>query len=223
MHWNIPNILTVARLIAAPMIALVFVVFERPLADWIAMVLFISAALTDYLDGYLARAWRQVSAFGRMLDPIADKAMVVIALAVIMALSGLNPIVLIPVALILFREVFVSGLREFLGADAGKLQVTKLAKWKTTLQMVAIPALFLTGIYQWDYVMIYNQVGPEGELPILVHGAEDEFGIIEKRWWFVLFENIGIVLIWLAAILTVITGFDYFRKSLPFLQDEKDA
>lgn len=223
MHWNIPNILTVARLIAAPMIAFVFVVFERPQADWIAMILFIVAALTDYIDGYLARTWHQVSAFGRMLDPIADKAMVVISLAVIMALSGLNPIVLIPVALILFREVFVSGLREFLGSDAAKLRVTKLAKWKTTVQMVAIPALFLTGIYQWDYILIYNQIGPGGEHEILQMGAEDEFGLKETIWWFRLFENIGIILIWVAALLTVVTGLDYFKKSLPYLKDEGDA
>ena len=223
MHWNIPNILTVARLIAAPMIALVFVFIERPLADWIAMILFISAAFTDYLDGYLARTWRQVSAFGRMLDPIADKAMVVISLAVIMGLSGLNPYVLIPVAFILFREVFVSGLREFLGADASKLHVTKLAKWKTTLQMVAIPALFLTSIYQWDYILIYNQIGPAAEMEILYQGAEDEFGLKETIWWFKMLEIIGIVLIWLAAILTVITGVDYFRKSLPYLQEEEDG
>ena len=223
MHWNIPNILTVARLIAAPMIALVFVFIERPLADWIAIILFISAAFTDYLDGYLARTWRQVSAFGRMLDPIADKAMVVISLAVIMGLSGLNPYVLIPVAFILFREVFVSGLREFLGADASKLHVTKLAKWKTTLQMVAIPALFLTSIYQWDYILIYNQIGPAAEMEILYQGAEDEFGLKETIWWFKMLEIIGIVLIWLAAILTVITGVDYFRKSLPYLQEEEDG
>src|SRR5690606_31174582 len=130
------NLLTVLRLLAAPGVALAFVVFPRPLADWIAMSLFVMAALTDYVDGRLARAWQQESAFGRMLDPIADKAMVIIALAVIIGLSGINPLILVPVAFILLREVFVSGLREFLGAKAGRLKVTWLAKWKTTAQMV---------------------------------------------------------------------------------------
>src|SRR5690606_17421410 len=86
MRWTIPNLLTVLRLLAAPGVALAFVVFPRPLADWIAMSLFVMAALTDYVDGRLARAWQQESAFGRMLDPIADKAMVIIALAVIIGL-----------------------------------------------------------------------------------------------------------------------------------------
>ena len=145
MRWTIPNILTVMRLVAAPGVALAFVVFDRPYADWIAFGLFILAALTDYIDGRLARAWQQESNFGRMLDPIADKAMVVIALAVIVGLSGIKPLILVPVAFILLREVFVSGLREFLGAKAGKLKVTYLAKWKTTAQMVAIPVLLLAG------------------------------------------------------------------------------
>ena len=94
--WNLlqrapegaPNILTVMRLIAAPGVAVMFLYFVRPWADWFAMVLFISAAVTDWFDGYLARIWKQESAFGAMLDPIADKAMVVIALLVIVAFSG---------------------------------------------------------------------------------------------------------------------------------------
>ena len=119
-----------------------FLYFTRPWADWFALVLFISAALTDWLDGYLARTWKQESRFGAMLDPIADKAMVVIALLVITGISGMNPWILLPATVIMFREVFVSGLREFLGATAGLLSVTKLAKWKTTAQMVAIRCCF---------------------------------------------------------------------------------
>ena len=88
MRWTIPNILTVMRLLAAPGVAFAFVIFDRPYADWIAFGLFIVAALTDWVDGKLARAWQQESNFGRMLDPIADKAMVVIALAVIVGLWG---------------------------------------------------------------------------------------------------------------------------------------
>jgi CDP-diacylglycerol---glycerol-3-phosphate 3-phosphatidyltransferase len=222
MQWNIPNILTVLRMVVAPMVALVYVFLPRPIADWTAMILFILAALTDYLDGYLARHWKQVSAFGRMLDPIADKAIVIISLAVIMALSGLNPWIIIPVSFIIYREVFVSGLREFLGKDATKLRVTKLAKWKTTAQMVAIPALFLTAIYKWDYLLIYNQVGPAGEHAILERGAHDALGLRDSYWWFSLFHTIGVVMLWVAAVLTVITGYDYFQKALPFLRDDKD-
>jgi CDP-diacylglycerol--glycerol-3-phosphate 3-phosphatidyltransferase len=88
MTWNIPNILTMVRLIAAPGLVLMFLYFTRPWADWFALTLFVSAALTDWIDGYLARAWKQETKLGAMLDPIADKAMVVIALLMIVALSG---------------------------------------------------------------------------------------------------------------------------------------
>ena len=142
MNWTIPNILTAIRLVAAPMVALMFLYFTRPYADWFALVLFVSAAFTDWLDGYLARSWRQETKLGAMLDPIADKAMVVIALMVIIGFSSWSGWLVLPATVILFREVFVSGLREFLGETAGTLKVTKLAKWKTTLQMVAIAVLF---------------------------------------------------------------------------------
>ncbi len=115
MTWTIPNTLTVLRLLAAPGVALMFLYFHRPWADWFALTLFIVAAITDYFDGYLARLWKQESKFGTMLDPIADKAMVVIALLIITGYSGMNPWLILPATAILFREVFVSGLREYLG------------------------------------------------------------------------------------------------------------
>ena len=147
MTWTVPNILTLLRLLAAPGVAVMFLYFHRPWADWFALILFILAAVTDWFDGYLARLWKQESKFGAMLDPIADKAMVVIALVVLTGYSGMNPWLILPATVILFREVFVSGLREYLGADAGRLKVTKLAKWKTTTQMIAIAVLFLgTGL-----------------------------------------------------------------------------
>ena len=142
MRWTIPNTLTVLRLLAAPALASGCVSVARPWADWLALVLFVSAAATDWLDGRLARAWGMESKFGAMLDPIADKAMVIIALAVLIGLLGPNFWIMVPAALILFREAFVSGLREFLGDTAGPLKVTTLAKWKTTVQMVAIAVLF---------------------------------------------------------------------------------
>ena len=181
-----------------------FLYFTRPWADWFALVLFIGAAITDYFDGYLARLWKQESKFGTMLDPIADKAMVVIALLVITGFSGMNPWILLPATLILFREVFVSGLREFLGAAAGTLKVTKLAKWKTTAQMVAIAVLFLgTGL---DYL-------ERGRGPTVGGLARLSDGI--AGW----VTFIGICLLWVAAVLTVTTGWEYFRKSLPYLKD----
>jgi CDP-diacylglycerol--glycerol-3-phosphate 3-phosphatidyltransferase len=204
VRWTIPNILTVMRLVAAPGVALAFVVFNRPYADWIAIALFIMAALTDYIDGRLARAWQQESNFGRMLDPIADKAMVVIALSVIVGLSGINPLILLPVAFILLREVFVSGLREFLGAKAGKLKVTYLAKWKTTAQMVAIPVLFLASVFEWDRR----------------HGTP-WFSDWFHDWAAWVLANGGLVLIWVAGLLTLMTGYDYLVKALPFLRDRK--
>lgn len=142
--WTIPNILTVGRLAAAPAVALAFAAFERPLADAVACALFVAAALTDWLDGRLARAWGQESAVGRMLDPIADKAIVAIALAAICGVHGLGWAVAIPVAAILLRETAVAGLRECL-AGALTLPVTRAAKWKTTVQMVAVALLLGAG------------------------------------------------------------------------------
>lgn len=209
MRWTLPNILTVLRLLAAPGVAVMFLYFHRPWADWFALALFIGAAITDYFDGYLARAWKQESKFGAMLDPIADKAMVVIALVVLTGYSGMNPWLILPATVILFREVFVSGLREFIGADAGKLKVTKLAKWKTTAQMVAIAILFLgTGL---DYLAKGRAPrAGEGDLPTGLSMAD-------------MANHTGLVLVWVAAILTALTGWDYFRKALPFLREGKDA
>ena len=148
MKWTIPNILTALRLLAAPMVPVMFLYFARPLADWFALLLFVGASVTDWFDGYLARAWKQQTRIGTMLDPIADKAMVIIALVVICGYSTWTPWLVLPATIILFREVFVSGLREYLGATAGTLKVTRLAKWKTTLQMVAIAVLFSQGIFE---------------------------------------------------------------------------
>ncbi|MBO9455109.1 CDP-diacylglycerol--glycerol-3-phosphate 3-phosphatidyltransferase [Paracoccus sp. R12_1] len=205
MRWTIPNILTLFRLIAAPAVPLMFLYFQRPWADWAALTIFLIAAITDWLDGYLARAWQQESRFGAAMDPIADKAMVVIAIVVITGYSGMNPWLILPAAVILFREVFVSGLREFLGPNAKLLKVTKLAKWKTTFQMVAISVLFLgTGLAYVEHG--HPPLVGEGRLP----------------WsdsWSDLANQIGLALIWLAAILTGWTGWDYFVKAMPYLKE----
>lgn len=204
MRWTLPNLLTVLRLLAAPLVPLMFLFLSRPFADFAALVLFLVAAITDWFDGYLARAWGQESRFGAAMDPIADKAMVVIALAVIVGISRVNPYILFPVAFILLREVFVSGLREFLGSEASTLKVTYLAKWKTTAQMVAIPVLLIAGALEFEARHGMFWVSPS------FHASTE---------W--LFSTAGIVLIWAAGLLTVLTGLDYLHKAMPFLRDRK--
>ncbi|MCV2874477.1 CDP-diacylglycerol--glycerol-3-phosphate 3-phosphatidyltransferase [Defluviimonas sp. WL0050] len=220
MTWTIPNILTVLRLFAAPGIALMFLYFHRPWADWFALALFITAAITDFFDGYLARAWKQESKFGAMLDPIADKAMVVIAIMVITGYSGMNPWLILPATVILFREVFVSGLREYLGATAGLLKVTKLAKWKTTAQMVAIAILFLgTGLEHLEGIA-RRGLTTEEYAELVTAGLADPIRSCGVRGCSSYATMAGLALIWVAAVLTFLTGWDYFRKALPFLKDE---
>jgi len=220
MKWTVPNMLTLLRLLAAPGVAVMFLYFQRPYADWYALLLFVTAAVTDWFDGYLARTWRQETRLGAMLDPIADKAMVVIALMVITGFSGMNPWFLLPATVIMFREVFVSGLREFLGDTAGTLKVTKLAKWKTTLQMVAIAVLFTTGVFEHN--MLDRTLGMDTEMvdDIMAGRRADHVGLMWNyyaamvAWWS------GVLLLWLAAALTLVTGWDYLMKSLPYLKDE---
>lgn len=220
MRWTLPNILTVLRLIAAPGVAVMFLYFHRPWADWFALALFVTAAVTDWFDGYLARAWKQESNFGAMLDPIADKAMVVIALVIITGYSGMNPWLILPVTAILFREVFVSGLREFLGAKAGLLKVTKLAKWKTTAQMVAIAVLFLgTGLEHLEGIARQG-LTTEQYAALVSAGQADPVRSCGARGCSSYATMVGLALIWLAAILTLMTGWDYFRKSMPYLKDK---
>jgi len=222
MTWTIPNILTLLRLLAAPGVAIMFLYFARPWADWFAMILFILAAITDYIDGYLARAWKQETKFGAMMDPIADKAMVVIALMVITGFSGMNPWILLPAVVILFREIFVSGLREFLGAKAGQLKVTKLAKYKTFAQMIALTVLFAQGVFAHYFGMHTMGMDP-GIVGAILDGQEiDQFNIWYKYHGMIWSLYGGIILLWVAALLTLVTGFDYYLKAVPFLREEDD-
>jgi len=204
MIWTVPNILTVARIAAAPCVALAFVVFARPMADWIALGLFAVAGLTDFLDGWLARRLGQTSAIGAMLDPIADKAMVAIALAVLLGLFGLEAWIVVPVAIILLREVIVSGLREYLG-DV-KLPVTPLAKWKTSVQMVAIALLLLMSQIGWQ-VEAQAAEGPPRPRDI----------------WEALRQNAmvagpAVIALWAAAGLTAVTGWDYLMRGIAYIR-----
>ncbi len=221
MTWTIPNILTVMRLLAAPGLAVMFLYFTRPYADWFALLLFVAAAVTDWIDGHLARSWKQETKLGAMLDPIADKAMVVIALMVIVGYSSYSPWLVLPATVILFREVFVSGLREYLGDTAGTLKVTQLAKWKTTAQMVAIAVLFSQGVFEHYFGMSVHGVDEARVIAIL---AGDEPDLLGLNWKFSGMEwsgRAGLLLLWVAATLTLITGVDYFRKAVPFLKDDR--
>ncbi len=223
MRWNLPNILTLLRLLAAPGLAVMFLYFSRPYADWYALVLFVGAAVTDWFDGYLARAWKQETKMGAMLDPIADKAMVVIALMILVGYAAKHwtPWLVLPATVILFREVFVSGLREYLGDTAGTLKVTKLAKWKTTAQMIAIATLFSQGIFEHHLVM-KSWGMDEALLQQVLNGtAEDLHGLRMMYDGMVWSGRLGLWLLWIAAALTLITGADYLRKALPHLRETR--
>ncbi len=219
MNWTVPNLLTLLRLLAAPGVAVMFLYFNRPWADWFALVLFVGAAVTDWFDGYLARTWKQTTKIGTMLDPIADKAMVVIALMVIVGYSSMSPWLVLPATVILFREVFVSGLREYLGDVAGTLKVTKLAKWKTTAQMIAIAVLFAQGVF--EHYLGMSAMGMDEQLisDILNGQEEDVMGLRWKFHGMVWSGHLGLWLLWLAAFLTLVTGYDYLRKSMSYLKD----
>lgn len=221
MKWNLPNILTTLRLLAAPGVAVMFLYFTRPYADWLALTLFMGAAITDWFDGHLARSWKQETRLGTMLDPIADKAMVVIALMVLVGYSGENwtPWLVLPAAMILFREVFVSGLREFLGDTAGTLKVTKLAKWKTTAQMVAIAVLFSKGIFEHHLFMSAWGMDQAMVDAIFSGTVEDLQGLQWKAAGMEWSGRIGLWLLWIAAFLTLATGWDYLRKAWPHLKE----
>ncbi|MDR9393183.1 MAG: CDP-diacylglycerol--glycerol-3-phosphate 3-phosphatidyltransferase [Roseovarius sp.] len=220
MTITVPNILTIIRLLAAPGVAVMFLYFHRPWADWFALLLFIGAALTDWIDGYLARSWKQETKLGAMLDPIADKAMVVIALMVIVGYSSMSPWLVLPATFILFREVFVSGLREYLGDVAGKLKVTSLAKWKTTTQMVAIAVLFAQGVFEHYFAMSAMGLDNSRVVDILDGNGEDMRGLRWKMTGMVWAGHAGLWLLWVAAGLTLVTGYDYFRKAMPHLKDD---
>ncbi|MDQ7069597.1 MAG: CDP-diacylglycerol--glycerol-3-phosphate 3-phosphatidyltransferase [Rhodobacterales bacterium] len=221
MTWNIPNILTIFRLIAAPGVAVMFLYFLRPYADWFALLLFTLASITDWFDGYLARLWNQQTKLGTMLDPIADKAMVMIALLVIVVYSTLSSWLILPAALIMFREVFVSGLREFLGDTAGTLKVTVLAKWKTTTQMIAIAVIFSQGLFEHYFGVAILGMDDIIIVDILDGREEDIFGLNWKLKGMIWSGYIGLGMLWIATALTLLTGFDYFRKAMPYLKDDE--
>ena len=179
-HLNLPNMLTYGRLAAVPLVVAFLFWPAEFWARWTALAIYSAAAITDFFDGYLARAWSQQSSLGRMLDPIADKLLVAATLLVLSADKVIAGWSLWAAIVILCREILVSGLREYLAELRVSVPVSTVAKWKTTAQLVALGFL------------IAGQAG-EAVLP----------GSVE----------IGIVLLWIAAILTLYTGWDYMKAS----------
>jgi cardiolipin synthase len=185
---SLPNILTMARIAAIPVV--VGCIFSQSIMDgplwlrWVALAVFIGAAVTDFFDGYYARIWNQQSAFGRMLDPIADKLLVASCLLMLAADGIIHGWTLWAAIVILCREILVSGLREYLAALRVSVPVTRLAKWKTTIQLIAIGFLL---------------AGEAGDQVIPIT------------------TQLGLLLLWISALFTMYTGYDYFRAGIHHL------
>jgi len=184
MLSDLPNLLTLSRIAAIPLLVLL-VAINRPLADLLAASLFALAAITDWLDGRVARTRAQLSDLGRMLDPIADKLLVGATLMVLVGFRRLPVAGIYPAIVIMLREILVSGLREYLAQIRVGLPVTRLAKWKTATQMASLLILLL---------------GDPGARILGISGFPA--------------TAIGAALLWIAAILTLITGWDYLTAGL---------
>ena len=188
---SLPNLLTYARCLAVPLVAACL--FWSDILNgglwlrWVALAIYIAAAVTDFFDGYLARAWSQQSAIGRMLDPIADKLLVSTCLLMLASDGTIRGLSLWAAIVILCREILVSGLREFLAELRVSVPVSRLAKWKTTMQLIAVG------------VLITGRAG-EQVLPGVMF--------------------VGLTLVWISAVLTPYTGYDYFRAGLKHIVDE---
>src|ERR1700757_3852019 len=191
---SLPNILTFARIAAIPLV--VGCIYAQAILDWplwlrwVALAVFIAAAVTDFLDGYYARMWDQQSALGRMLDPIPDKLLVASCLLMLAADGIIHGWTLWAAIVILCREILVSGLREYLAGLGVSVPVTTLAQWKTTIQLIAIGFLL---------------AGEAGDQVVPV------------------VTQIGLLLLWISAILTVYTGWDYFRHGIHHVLEEDEG
>ena len=190
MKFRIPNILTIGRIIIVPIFILTFFL-PGFFGDLIPFFLFVLASFTDYLDGLLARIFKEESKLGELLDPIADKIIVATALILLVMDGTIRNYEVIAAIIILTREILISGLREFLAKGKIKLPVSNLAKLKTVLQMVSI-ALLLSG-----------------ETGNKIINFQDYNA-----------QTIGIILLWLSAFLTLFTGYDYMRKGIDHAMSE---
>jgi len=184
MRLNFPNMLTLGRIAIIPVLVVLFLIHEA-WSLWTALALYTLGAITDFFDGYLARRWNMMSAFGRFLDPIADKLLIAAMLILIAAFDRLPGAWTIPAIIIMMREMLIAGLREFLGPHRIEVPVTKLAKWKTVSQMVA--------------------------MGFLIMGAHGDVVLPQTLL-------IGQICLSFAAFLTVITGWDYMKKGLAYIQ-----
>lgn len=184
MPTDLPNLLTLSRIAAIPLLV-ALVALRHPWGDVAACAVFSAAAITDYFDGKIARERRTVSGFGRMFDPIADKLLVGAALMLLAGMGRLSDAALYPAIVVLLREILVSGLREYLASLRIGLPVTALAKWKTGFQMGALGTL-LAGDTAAEVLYL-------GFLPVAF---------------------IGEAMLWAAAALTLVTGWDYLTAGL---------
>ena len=194
MKLKVPNILTIGRIILVPVFILTFYL-PGALGDWIPFIIFVLASFTDFLDGLLARLYKEESKLGELLDPIADKIIVASALVLLVMDSIIIGFEVIAAIIILTREILISGLREFLAKGRIKLSVSSLAKAKTFLQMFAISVLLT------------------GETGNKILNFQDYNA-----------QTIGIILLWLSAFLTLYTGYEYLRKGIDHAisEDEKN-
>lgn len=186
---SLPNILTYGRILAIPLIVGILFWPGDPVMRWWALGLYAAAGITDYFDGYLARAYDEQSSLGRMLDPIADKLLIAACLLMLVADGTIRSWSLWAAIVILSREILVSGLREFLAEVKISVPVSKLAKWKTAAQLVSVGFLV---------------AGPAGDM------------LLPTDWT----RLIGLALLWIAAILTIVTGYDYMKASVVHLMDD---
>jgi cardiolipin synthase len=185
----LPNLLTYGRLAAVPVVALLLQWPDVHWMRWTALGVFTVAGITDFLDGYLARIWKQQSPLGQMLDPIADKLLVATTLLAVAANQTLTGWTIWAAIIILCREILVSGLREYLADLKVALPVSWIAKWKTTVQLIAL-GFFIAG--------------PAGE--VVLPGT----------------VTIGGVLLWIAAMLTLYTGYDYMQAGWAYFGDDDE-
>ena len=180
MGDHLPNFLTLARIALVPIFVAAFWL-PLPAGRWIALAVFLVAAITDYADGFIARARNAESRMGQMLDPIADKLLVASALMMLVYMDDIRGFVLVPALIILFREIMVSGMREFLASIAVHVPVSSISKFKTAIQVAALSLL------------------------IAAPAIESAFGTLHR---------IGIIALWIAALLTLYTGFVYVQANL---------
>lgn len=180
---TLPNLLTLSRIVAVPLLVLLLWWPEWAAGYAVAFAVYCLMGLTDYFDGYVARARGTVSKLGVFLDPIADKIMVAAVILILVHNRNITGLSVIAGLVILLREIAVSGLREFLAGLKVSMPVSQLAKWKTTLQLVSLGALILAG------------ATPAWALP----------------------AQVGLVSLWGAAVLTLITGWDYLRVGLRYM------